>query len=136
MTVNFKPTGTIPNWGDIIQATVWKRDTYGDRVPLIALWPGSTRLHVCSAINGNPSYCFNSDFNLSINTNYEVIVEQRKSSSGSYEFSVKINGQPMFTPSFVNNQAEEFKNVRVYTTTPLSRAPKVEINSYSFVNLK
>ena len=136
LSINVRPTGTVAFWNNIIQGSLDQTNVYGDRLPLVSFHPGSTELHVCSAINGVVSYCFDSGPNnqLTLNTDHTIVVEQNTDVSGKFIFSVKLNGVDMFTP-IENKQAQEFKNVKVFTSYPRSQVAKAILNSYSFVNL-
>ena len=113
-----------------------EKNVYGDRLPLVSFHPGSTQLHVCSAISGVVSYCLDSGPSnlLALNTDHTIIVEQNTDSSGRFMFSVKLNGVEMASP-VENTQTQVFTNVKVFTSFPRSNVAKAILRSYSFVNL-
>ena len=136
MSITVRPTGTIATWGNIIQGSLEKNNVYGDRLPLVSFFPGSTQLHVCSAISGVVSYCLNSGPSnlLALNTDHTIVVEQNTDSSGRFMFSVKLNGVDIASP-VENTQTQVFTNVKVFTGYPIDHVAKAILKSYTFVNL-
>jgi len=88
-------------------------DVYGDRVPAIFFKPETTRLHICSAIDGDEDFNrFGSTPDLPLFTWSNVIVGQCENEEGNYEFFVELNGETFFR--VVNEKPDEFRDVKVY----------------------
>lgn len=49
---------------------------YGKRCPAVYFTSGSTKLHVCSAINGNGNKCWRSRFKLPLNAFSKIQIQQ------------------------------------------------------------
>jgi len=90
---------------------------YGDRTP--GLWfhgsaNSQSKLHICSAVNGNGNACYNSgSFNVGTWFNVKVTQQLIK---GVYKYWIDIDGNKVH--EWDNSQAREFNDVKVYLTDP------------------
>lgn len=108
------PFGTVDGWSNIMHATIGgNNEKYGDRIPAIWFHHKSTRLRICSAVNGNKNYCFSSD-PLRMKRASTVIVQQIQYSK-DYRYQIIVNGKE---ESVVNTQTKEFYNVKYYASDP------------------
>jgi len=86
---------------------------YGDRVPAIFFQPKTTRLHICSAIDGHKNFNrFGNTPPLPMNKWSNIEVGQRENVEGKYEFFVNVNDDTFF--QVVNEQPKEFREAKVY----------------------
>ena len=62
ISFEINPYSTIEGWSNVIHFTTGgNAGTYGFRIPAVFVISRSSRLHICSAINGNNNVCFNSN---------------------------------------------------------------------------
>ena len=117
VSFEIKPFGTVSGWSNILHLTADNNvATYGDRVPSLWFHSGTTKLHICSAINGNKNYCINPVSALALNAWTQIEITQYRNYNGDYEYQVKVgNG---FTWSVVNTDPQEFTDVTVFTSDP------------------
>lgn len=133
LSFRVKPTGKTSSWGSIIHATVGGDIyRYGDRTPGIWFHGQSTRLHICSAINGNRNSCWNSPFELPLNS-FSTIVIKQQLVNGKLLFQVFVNGSVKY--SVENKQAEYFPHVNVYGADKWYDPAKAIVTDYKFVDL-
>ena len=122
------PFGTVNGWSNVLHATVGGNNgNYGDRIPAIWFHSRSTRLHICSAVNGNKNYCYNSH-PLSKTYFSIVTVQQRQTSTGEYFYQIFI-GRGRYV-NVLNKQPQIFHNVRYYASNPWD--PKAKANFKNF----
>ena len=107
------------NLSNILHATVGNDNgKYGERTPAVFFLPGSSKLRVCSAINGNANYCFDSDEELPLHQHSKITVEQRQSLDDyDYYFQVLVNDKVVL-PEMKNEQPEIFNGVKYYASSP------------------
>ena len=123
LSFQIKPLRTVKGWSSILHATIGKNNgRFGDRTPGIWFHGGSTKLHICSAINGNPNRCYNSK-PLPRNKFSTILIQQvrvRKRYGQKYmiriHFQVFINNKKVV--DVVNQKPKIFRNVRYYAGDP------------------
>jgi len=133
-----KPSVFQPGWTSILHMTAHGNNIakYGDRVPAVWFWssnPSATvnRLHICSAINGNRNYCYNTPVNIPKGKWTEVEISQVEALEGVYRYEVKVNN--VVIGSVANKQAQEFENVKVFTADPWHNNMQGQIRQLSIV---
>ena len=97
---------------------------YGDRTPGIWFHSQTTKLHICSAVNGNKNYCFNSE-PLPLNRASTIIVQQIQAveNNPQYTYEIIINNVKVF--SVFNDKPGKFENIKYYASDPWYQAAKV-----------
>ena len=133
--LQINPFGTIDGWGSILHATIGKdSQNYGDRTPGIWFHSKSTKLHICSAVNGNRNYCYNSA-PLPLHKHSAVIIQQiQLGHNHQYYYQIIINGKLVL--NVMNEQARVFKNVKYYASDPWYTPAKATIRSFSLAMFK
>ena len=125
VSLDITPFGTVNGWSSIMHATTGGNNgVYGDRTPGIWFHSGTTKLHICSAVNGNKNYCFNSD-PIPLNEESKIIVQQIQAveNNPQYTYEIIINGDKVL--SVFNDKPETFENVEYYTGDPWYQPAKV-----------
>ena len=137
VSLGVTPFGTVNGWSNIMHATLGRNlAEYGDRTPGIWFHSGTTKLHICSAVNGNKNYCFNSD-PIPLNEESKIIVQQIQAveNNPQYTYEILINGEKVL--SVFNDKPENFEYVKYYTSDPWYQAAKVaEINDLAIETYK
>ena len=107
-----KPTSINKGYQNVIHFTISNRGKYGSRTP--AAWFNSGKLHICSAVNGNTNYYYNS-VTFPTGDWISVQISQIKSLS-NYIYSITINGNVVH--NVTNNNTAEFRNVKIFAGDP------------------
>ena len=108
---------------------------YGDRTPSVFLnkTPTGVVTYLDSAINGDPTNDYKaSQFSMVTNVPTHFEIHQRYVSGGKYRFFIKINGQEVH--SIINNDAQQFYNIKVYASDPWHKACPGYIKNLAFTN--
>ena len=107
---------------------------YGSRTPFIQFHKGSTKILVCSAINGNKNYCWSSNQELQLNVFSNIQIRQTwDTQERKYVFFVFINGKKECR--IVNNSPAKFDNVKLYASSPWYHPAQAIIKNLVFTNL-
>ena len=125
VSLEVTPFGTINGWSNIMHATTGGNIAqYGDRTPGIWFHSQTTKLHICSAVNGNKNYCFNSE-PLPLNRASTIIVQQIQAveNNPQYTYEIIINNVKVF--SVFNDKPAKFENIKYYASDPWYKAAKV-----------
>ena len=93
---------------------------YGDRNPGIWFNPGSeydakNSLHICSAVNNNKNYCFNTKKTIPRNQWTAIEISQLWT-GGHHRYQIRVDGE--LVHSRVNTVAKGFSKVKVYAGDP------------------
>jgi hypothetical protein len=136
--IQLKPSVFQSGWTNVFHMSAHggNSEKYGDRIPGIWFWSSNptaavNRLHICSAVNGNRNYCYNSPINVPRGKWTEVEVTQREEQVGLYRYEVQVNN--VVIGSVLNKGAEEFENVKVFTSDPWHENMKGQIRQLSIV---
>ena len=86
--------------------------TFGGRIPALFI-KHNQFFHICSAINGNPNYCQNFDFELE--KQYHITIKQFME-GGIIWYEIIIDGESRF--KIKNTQPKNFSNVKLYGSDP------------------
>ena len=115
--IKITPYGIRKGWSNIMHATIGGNNrNYGDRIPGIWFRPGSTRLHICSAVNGNKNKCYESS-PLPLRKEATVVVRQIQSwKDFKYYYQIFINRKRVY--SIQNKDTTVFKNVEYFLSDP------------------
>ena len=130
VTLQVRPSGTVYGWSNVLHATIGKNIArYGDRIPGIWFNSGSTRLHICSAVNGNKNYCYNSpSLHRYKFTKITIQQVQKRSYGNHYFYQIYINGKKVV--DVLNRRAQIFRNVKCYAGDPWYHAAKANIKNF------
>ena len=136
VTLQVRPSGTIYGWSNILHATIGKNIArYGDRTPGIWFHSASTRLHICSAVNGNKNYCYNSpSLHRYKFTTITIQQVQKRSYGNHYFYQIYINGKKVV--DVLNSRAQIFRNVKYYAGDPWYHAAKANIRNFRLSTFK
>ena len=116
LSMDIYPTGTVSDWTNIFHATIGDDDgNYGDRTPSIWFIGGGTRLHICMAISGDKSKCYDST-PLPIYAWSKLSISQSEESEGFFMYRIEINGTEVY--SVRNTWPKFFNNVKLYNSDP------------------
>ncbi|XP_066913880.1 uncharacterized protein [Clytia hemisphaerica] len=136
MRFQIMPTGIVSRkYASIVHVTTNHNiKHYGSRVPGIWFRPNSNSLHICSAVNGNKNFCYNSK-PLAQGKYTTVLVRQVKQVKGNkYLYQIYINGRRVMNK--INKDPRVFKNVKLYRSDPWYPATKACVKSFIFGNIR
>ena len=109
-------TSHVSGWTNVFHFTAeGNKDNYGDRIPALYIDNINNQgyFHICSAINGNPNYRKNFDFELG--KQYHISIKQFMD-SGINWFEIIIDGESLF--KIKNTQPKSFSSVKLYGSDP------------------
>ena len=90
VSFDLKVFGSRNSWGSIVHFTVNGNHGMGNRIPAVWTRPGSTGLHIISAIDDNGNSAYNTD-DLEKKQFYSVVIEQKKRIDDAYEYNIWID---------------------------------------------
>ncbi|XP_066914473.1 uncharacterized protein [Clytia hemisphaerica] len=113
LSLQIRPLGKCSGWCNIFHASIGSDNSaYGDRVPALWFWSGTTDLHICSAVSGNKDYCTRSK-SLPINKDTLVVIQNVQSPKDfKYYYQVFVDG--VLIRNVVNTDPRVFTNVKYY----------------------
>ena len=150
VSVDLKITGTVSGWSNIFAFQVDSdgadnrliHPKNGDRIPAVFLHSDSSRLHVCSGINGNHNKCWNSGsmemdtwFNLKISQSYKHFTSAHANAGSHIFYQIFINGEQVY--EIQNDAAQTFENVKAefangYPRPNSASASKAQYRNFAF----
>ena len=134
LAFSVKPTGTHSVWSNLLHLTVGgNHDNFGDRIPAVWFNRGKTSLHICSAVNTNKNYCWNSH-NLPLNKYTKVEIRQTWNVDQN-KCRLIISLDNVVRHVVVNNHKKDFENVVFYASDPWHPAAKGVLKNLVFKNL-
>ena len=135
VSLKIHPTGIYGGWSNILHATIGRDlGRHGDRTPGIWFLPGTTRMHICSTVNGNPNYCFNSKA-LPLHKESRIVIKQvQRLINYQYYYQVIIDGKKVV--DVLNENAQIFKNVKYYASDKWYHPAKASISNFHLVTYK
>ena len=95
--------------------TVYPDTEYGSRNPSIFFRPGSTKLYVSHAVNGNNKYDYEFDTPLVLNEWSKVKISQLKTSDGSLNLKIELNGETLH--QVINSQPKVMESPGAWATS-------------------
>ena len=101
-------------------------------IPAVWFNPSSTRLHICTALNGR-NLCYDSQ-TLPLHKYTKVEIAQVQMHGTEYFYVILVGGQRVYQT--VNTHARYFHNVKVYKANPWQLAADADIKNLVFRNLK
>ena len=114
LSVEIMPTGLVDTWGNILHVGLGgNSEEYGDRTPIIWFAPGTTKMRINSAINGDKNYIISAD-PLPINEWTQIEISQLTQPDGVHQFTIRVAGT--IFREITNTAPQEFSNVKVYTS--------------------
>lgn len=134
LSFDIKPVGVVSDLSSIIRVTAPDGGNVnnGDRNPALFFFPDSTSLTFCSAVNGNPSYCWNYS-PLPLNTYTSIRITQQ-SESGQVMYRIYVDGS--LKHEVHNTQLVYIENAQVLTSDSLHVAANAYIKNYRLVDKK
>ena len=126
-----KPRGVLHGWSAIMHASIGGNGhKYGDRTPKVWFHDWTTRLHICSAVNGNANYCYNQHGQLPKHSFSRITIRQiQKSDSGYlYYYQIFINGKKVV--DVLNRRPAAFRNVKYYQASPFFQGANAELRNF------
>lgn len=131
LSFEIRPLGIVSGWSNIIHATIGNNiGKYGDRTPAVFFLSRTTRLHICSAVNGNVNYCWNSS-PLPLLRYSRIRITQQEKGNKLY-YMIFINKRRMLR--IENKRPEFFQNVQVYSADKWYSPSKATIRRYKLVD--
>eukprot|EP00111_Clytia_hemisphaerica_P017532 TCONS_00051901-protein len=129
-----QPIHRVAQWSNVIHLTASGKDitSYGDRIPAVFFNRHSTSLHICSAVNNNRNYCFNTQ-PLPLHRWSTVEITQFQQGHTAVFYKIKINGQVVHKVQ--NKNVRFFPNVQVYRGNPFYTAAPARIRAFTYKNL-
>ena len=118
MKFQFKPSRFQGGWTNVIHLTTGGNCCgYGQRTPGVWFHGSNGRatknkFHICSAVNGNGNFCYNTGLVVSRGQWTSVEISQLQV-GGSYVYTVKVDNKVIGKP-VINKVARDFSNVKVY----------------------
>jgi hypothetical protein len=133
LSFKIKPTDKQKGWSNIIHATAHGRNyhKYGDRTPGIWFISNTNRLHICSAVNGNKNYCYNTR-DLPSNAYSTITIQQIQRNDGQFVYQILVNGTMLHQK--INDAPQSFKNVKLYASDPWYKPAKAIVKQLEFKN--
>ena len=134
VSVQIRPLGIRNGFSSILHASIGgDAKNYGDRTPAIFFRPKSTGLHICSAVSGNPNYCFDSQ-PIRRNAYTTVVIQQvQKPKYGNlYFYQIFINGRKV--RDVLNTRPQVFRNVRYFASNPFLQPAIANIRNFRLTN--
>ena len=130
VSFDLNPYAVVGGFSSILHGTInTDNRNYGDRTPAIWFLSGTTRMHMCSAINGNRNYCFNTPTGLNLHETSNIVVQQiLDPKDGKYHYKIFINGKQVF--SVINTRPQVFKNVKYYSGDPWYGPAKAKLTNF------
>ena len=120
-------------WPNIVHATIGRNGAaYGDRTPAVWFYAKSTKLYICSAVNGNRNYCYTSS-PLPLHKQSNIQIQQLQLGH-QYYFQIIINGHIVL--NVLNKQPRVFKNVKYYASSPWYAPAKATIRRFRLFMFK
>ena len=123
--------GTVREWSNIFQLTngVFS-GTIGSRMPAVWFRSGTRRLHICTVLGTNDNYCVDgtSDIPASVFTN--VNIQQKRLSTGSYQYSIRINGAVRNQVINTDANPPTLYNAKLYLGNPWNKPAKVNVKNF------
>ena len=99
---------------------------YGDRTPAIYFYPGGTRMHIPSAINGNSNHVMSTPA-IPLNEWSRVEVSQFQLPDKSYQMTVMVGDT--IVDQVTNTDPREFIDVKVFTSDNYYETAKARIDN-------
>ena len=123
---------TLGNMANIIHLTIGGNgDQYGDRTPGVWLYQKG-KLRIDSAVNGDHKYTYKPSTNLVAGQWIKFNIAQVRLVSGEYQFTIQLDGKEVHRVK--NTDAREFKNVKIYASSPWLDAQPGKIRNLLIVN--
>ena len=135
LSFTIKPFGTVNGWSNILHATIGKdNDKYGDNTPTIWFHSKSTKLQICSAVNGFKSYTVHT-LAIPLYKNSLIQIHQVQSETNHlYYYQIFINGKKVH--DVLNKDPRVFKNVKYYASDPWYKPAHAIISNFTLATFK
>ena len=132
------PKGKVNSWTSIFRLKDSAKDKdccdVGNRIPAVFFHKGSTKLHICSAINGKGNDCYNSK-EIPMNKKTNIVIRQVHQYDNKYRFSVLLDGTEQQDSVKINTQALEYTNVKMFAGDEHYEPANAELDNIQFNNL-
>ena len=104
----------------------------GSRVPAVFVHGGTTKLHICHAINGNGNTCFNSK-PLPKGQYTTVVIQQVLKYDEKYRYSIEIGGEEVY--QVTNTKAQVFQNAKLFASDNYYNPASGSIKNIKWLNI-
>jgi len=136
--MDLTPKGKVNSWSSIFRLKDSSKDKdccdIGNRIPGIFFRKGSTKLYICSAINGKGNVCYTSK-DLPMDKTTNIVVRQVHQYDNKYRFSVLLDGKEEPGSVKVNTQALEYTDVKMFAGDEHYEPANAELDNIQFNNL-
>ena len=102
----------------------------GDRIPSIFFIPRTTRLFICTFYRRQ--VCVDTQKSLPLNSEVHLEINQLYIGNGEYRYTIIQEGVIIYT--VINDDAQQFSNVKVYGSNPWYPTAKAKITKMSVMN--
>ena len=135
VSLEINPFAIYGGWSNVLHATIG-RDVgrHGDRTPGIWFLPGTTRMHICSTLNGNANYCYNTPALPKDRQNKIIVQQVQNLNNYQYYYQIFINGKKVH--EVLNQQTQIFNNVKYYASNPWYYPAKATIDKFRLETYK
>ena len=135
LSFTLNPFGTVKGWSNILHGTIGKdHGRNGDRTPGIWFRSQTTKLYICSSVNGDNNYCYNSA-PIPLHENTSIQIQQvQLESNHQYHYQIFINKKRMLNT--LNKVPMAFKNVKYYASDPWYNPAHATISNFNLTMMK
>lgn len=128
------PEAVSTGWTSIIHLGIGGDNAnYGDRSPGVFFTPGTTQLHIRSAINGDRNYSSYGDTPAIPLFNWTTIEVSQIKRGDSYKFAIRIDDKVFH--EMTNSDARKFEDVKLYASDNFYQPANANIKYLSFRNI-
>ena len=125
---------TVSGWSNVLRVFNEEHSCcmVGSRIPAVYVHSGSTRLHICNAINNNGNTCFNSK-PLPKGQYTTVVIQQVLKYDNRYRYSIEIGGEEVYQVTNIN--AKVFQNVKLFASDNSQNPSAGSIKNVKWLNI-
>jgi len=128
-----KPLYRYGHWSNLIHFTASGQNVkqFGDRIPAIFFIPHQQKLHICTGLNNNKNFCYNTK---PLKLHQWAVVEILQIQHGvKYFYIIRIDGKQVLKVQ--NKNARYFMGVDVYRSDRFYRQAPAKIRNFVYQNL-
>ena len=133
VSFEFKPLPVQNEYTNVLRFTAGTENNgkMGDRQPAVFLAEDTTKLYICTGLNGDKDYCFTSEA-LPLNQWTAVVIKQEFVDS-KYMYSIQINGVEVHSAE--NQNARRYEKVKVYASDDFKDPANGFIRDLTYYNI-
>lgn len=114
-----------------MHATIGQNNAHsGDRTPAVWFESNSSRILICSAINGNKNYCYSQKEGIPMNKYSTVTIQQIQISQFGYLYHYQIFINKVKVLDVHNQKPQEFDYVKYYLSDPWYLGAKANVRGF------